>query len=160
MKVWVAGAWRDILSAKVRMSGAWRPLAAVKIYSGAAWQDAGTFDVATTGTGGGGGGTRFRVDVSPQSSSVSAASSTVTSGLYRATPSRGVAPFTYSWVVATDDGSASFTINTPTLAQTTVTASGIPTLTQATCVIRCTCTDAVGNTDFDDAGASLTNTTI
>jgi hypothetical protein len=157
MKVWVAGAWRDILTAKLRMSGAWRPLLAVKIFDGGVWRDAGTFEPPATSGGSAG---RFRLSVGPILSNTSRDASTITSVTYIARPSSGTAPFSYAWSLINEDGDAVFTINAPTLAQTTVTGSGIANQTQATCGLHCICTDAVGNVASATASVSLTNTTI
>lgn len=137
MQVYKGGVWRLISGAKVLKSGAWRTVVQAQVYAGGAWRTVANF--SPPGGGGGGGGTLV-VTASPSSSSVSGNNTTLTSVGITATPSGGTAPYTYSWSVVSTDTAAS--INSPTLATTTVRGSDIVDFGSTT--IHCVATDSLG----------------
>lgn len=137
--------WRTITGGDVFASGAWRPLAAVKVYASGAWRTVATF-ASSGGGGGGGGGSSLTISLSGTTISGSGASSSITSGTVTATPSGGFVPYHYIWSLSDGDGLATYTINSPNSATTTVTASGVPSETTVTGSITCAVTDAAGTT--------------
>ena len=134
------GAWRTINTAEAYVGGAWRALKYVEGYIGGAWRRIATFVLPPTlsinpGVGGGSG------------------SNPVTSDTVTATPSNGLAPFTYAWSVLSSTGLTGITINSASSASTTFTAtvSG-PDGSIGYLTVQCIATDAIGET----ASASAT----
>lgn len=67
-----------------------------------------------------------------------------TCGTITATPSGGLTPITYAWSIVSQD-TAIASINSPTLASTTVSAGGLPADDDAhDVIIRCVATDHLG----------------
>lgn len=143
MKIRSGGAWRSITSGKVRVSGQWRDLVNGKEYVGGAWVNIFNFtlpdDTEPPDTGGG----VVNVSVSPTSLRQDQNTNTQTTATVTATPSGGKAPYTYSWVIVAQNGSATFSITAPTKATTAVKADNLPEGTTS-CTIRCTVTDSLG----------------
>jgi hypothetical protein len=144
IQVRFGGAWRAITGAQVYAGGAWRQLVAAQVYSGGAWRQVANF--TPPGGGGGGGGSLAVTTSSNAISGLGAPSSTtVTTNSVTATPSGGLAPYTYAWSFVSTDGQ-SYTINSNAVATTTVTGSGLPLDTANTCTIHCVVTDSLGTT--------------
>ena len=128
MKAFSAAACREITSAKAFIGGAWRTLTVGKVYKGGAWQSAASFvlpmSVAITPNPAFGRGTGY-----------------VTSNTITATPTGGLAPFTYSWTVVSS-APRLVTINSPATASTTATAdvSG----GDVNFTLQCVATDSLG----------------
>lgn len=142
MKVFYGGVWKDIAGANVFANGAWRSLSAIKAYVSGAWRDVANF-TPPGGVGGGGGGGSLSLSVSPASTFRHANNTVLTSPSITCTPSGGLAPYTYVWSFVSQDGFATYTINSPTLATCSVTASGCPEDQTVGCVIHCSVTDSL-----------------
>lgn len=140
MDAYIGGAWLSPATAEAFINGAWRPIQYAEAYISGAWRT--IFTAPPIGGGGGGGGGGFTLDVSPSFQTVSGSTPTLTSGMVTATPSGGVGPYSYAWTTEIADGLS--TINTPSLASTTVTArsliSGEPTQPE----FQCISTDSLG----------------
>ena len=149
------GAWQTITGAKIFANGAWRTVLAGKIYASGAWRDICNFVTPPPGGGGGGGGT-IVLTISPSPFSRITAQHTISNTL-TATPSGGLAPYTYSWTVVTS--TTTFTIGSPTLATTAVTATLADNATE-TCTLRCTVTDSLGSTTHADVNGTFENATL
>ena len=150
MEVFCGGAWREITSAEAFVNGAWRSLSYAEAYVDGQWRTVANFTPA--GSGGGGGGT---ITLSLNTSSVNVAtfnSSTNTSNV-TATPSGGLAPYTYSWV---KQSGGAITASFPTVATTRFAASGLTVDETRSAIFRCTCTDALGSTATADVSVSIT----
>jgi hypothetical protein len=69
----------------------------------------------------------------------------MTSRFATATPTGGLAPFTYAWTLVSSTGLTGITINYPTSASTSVTATlTVPVGTTGYANLKCTATDALG----------------
>ena len=144
-QVRVGGSWTQLAGCKIYSTGAWREILAIKVYAGGAWRDVANFSAPTPppgGGGGGGGGTPMSLDTSPETQFKSGSGSSLVSAAVTATPSGGVAPYTYAWTIQSSDGSS--TINSPTLATTTFTNTGLVVEEPVTPVFLCTATDSLG----------------
>jgi len=131
MRQFDGGTWRTINSARVRIENVWRNVTSVRVYQGGAWRDAATFIQP--------------LSVSLSATSVNAdvqGSGIATSAPVTATPSGGVAPFTYSW---TRVSGLSSTATTPTAA-TSAFSRFVGVGESASEEWRCTVTDALGTT--------------
>lgn len=134
------GAWREITGAKVYANSAWRTVVAIRVYKGGAWRLVGNYTPPPGGTG-----SEFSLTAGPATDFVSARAGTITSDSIAATPSGGLAPYTYAWSYVS--GYASITFSNSGAAVTTVTASSVqPPGTSETSVIHCVCTDSLGIT--------------
>jgi hypothetical protein len=140
VKVRIGGEWKDITGAKVYKGGTWRTLVAIKAYVGGAWRDIANY------TSGGGGGSSGSLSLSLNTTlrTKVGTSSTLTSLGFTVTPSGGLAPYSYAWSVVSSDGLATYTINSPTLSTTTVTASSLLADQTSEVVIHCAVTDSLG----------------
>lgn len=75
-----------------------------------------------------------------------------------ATPAGGVGPFTYAWTTTSDTNpSGTVSANSATSATSTFTMTNVPAYTTYTAVLRCTVTDAIGQTAFDEISGEFTN---
>jgi hypothetical protein len=151
------GSWQNITGCQVYANGAWRTIVAIKVYRSGAWRTVGNFTAPPPapsgggssgggggGSSGGGGGGTITVMVSPTSVTKTGVNASQTSASITVTPSGGLAPYTYACSFVSQDGNATYVINTPTLASTTVTASGLGTDTPSTCSIHWVVTDSLG----------------
>jgi hypothetical protein len=135
------GVWQTITGAQVFANGAWRALVAIQIFANGAWRQVGNFTTPA------GGGAAITVSLTDPGLSTVGPSSTLTSAAMHATPSGGVAPYSYAWSIVSADPGPTFTINSPALASTTVTAASIgPIGSNVACTIKCVVTDSLGNT--------------
>lgn len=104
MKVCVSGVWKDVDSGFIRVGGAWKRLSSIRVRVGGAWKDGKTFVPPLS------------VTVSPESVSGSTtAFGTAFTDNTTATPTGGLAPYTYSWARV---GGGSGTVDSPTSAST------------------------------------------
>jgi hypothetical protein len=159
MKVRLGGVWKDISGARIFKSGAWRSIVAVKIYKDGAWREVANFTPPAPGGGGGGGGTLSVNHLSDFGKG--GHSSTLTSGNVSCVVSGGLAPYHYSWAKVSDNGEATFTINGPSSATTTVTATGLAPDTPATITLHCTVTDSLGvSATTNDATGTFENSSL
>lgn len=134
MNVRLNGAWRTISSGKVYLNGAWRTLSYGNAYVSGAWRKIATFVQTLT------------LSISPPPDATEAAF-TMTSNATTATPSGGLGPFTYAWSVVSSSGLSGISINSPTTASTTVTASvNGPAGSFGTVTLQCIATDSLGST--------------
>lgn len=124
----LGGAWKTISAGKIFASGAWRNLKAVKIYAGGAWRDVASFVQPIT------------LAITPSPFAGRGPGPIVTSSSITATPTGGSAPFSYAWTVL----SGAVTINSPTLASTTVNGNISGGNISAT--LQCVVTDSFGST--------------
>lgn len=135
------GTLRTITKAYVKQAGVLRAIRTIKVQDGGTLRTVATFadplSVFVTDTG--------KV----------ASSSTMTTDPATASPSGGFAPYTYAWTLVTNGGGAASTANTPTLASTTFTKTGLSPGSDITDVWRCTVTDALGNTASDVGNANF-----
>ena len=157
MLVRLGGAWQTITGAKVFASGSWRTLSGIKVYASGAWRDVASFSPPPPPPGGGGGGGgSMTLSISPDFQSVTGPGGTVTSNPVTATPSGGVAPYTYTWSISDLEGNPS--INSPTLATTTFSASGLFPDEPVVPSFQCVCRDSLGNTASAECSVSFTRT--
>jgi hypothetical protein len=128
-------AWLTIISGEVYFNGAWRLLQYAEAYYSSAWRQIGNFAQPFTG-----------ITITPaEPGGSSSTSDTVTSSFATATPTGGVAPFTYNWTLVSSTGLTGITINYPTSASTSVTATvTVPVGTAGYANVRCTATDSLG----------------
>lgn len=88
----------------------------------------------------------------------SAASVSVLSNSATATPAGGLAPFTYAWSVISDTNpSGTVSANSATAATSTFTMTNVPAYTTYTAVLRCTVTDAIGQTAYHEIDGEFIN---
>ena len=148
----VGGVWQTFVGAPLFVNGAWQSCKAIQEYAGGAWRLVANFTPPSPpppsggGTGGGtGGGGTMTLTATPESQSVSSTTSTVIAHV-TATPSGGLTPIAYNWVLLSDGGGGSFSLQNSTLATCTVRVLGmaIPDNTFAT--VQCTATDSLGVT--------------
>jgi len=148
MKVRLGGEWRDITGGKVFKDGSWRNLVAIKVFAGGAWRDVANLTAPAVPESGGGGGT---ISLSVPDFSAAGPGPTVSANA-QATPSGGLAPYTYAWSVISSSP-AMVTISPTNVAK--VSVSGNVEGGNISCVVRCVCTDALGTTAQADANGSL-----
>lgn len=138
MDAFIAGAWRSPGRGEVLIGGQWRRITRVEAYKSSAWRSAAQF-------------------IGPLSATADPAfvfghssgrrPSQVVSGTTTATPSGGLAPFSYSWAFI---GGDALTITNPSSATTAFRA------VNAESVVRCTVTDALGSTATCDVNVTIT----
>lgn len=141
MEARIGGAWREIIYGEVYINGAWRRLKYAEGYISGAWRQIANFIEPLT------------LDVSPPAPSKFGTSDTITSNTVTATPTGGLAPFTYSWVRTS--GSTDIDVNSPAAASTTFTGAGLDADTLTTATFTCTVTDALGSTADDTCSPSF-----
>ncbi len=141
MRVNISGVWKDVAAVKVNVDGTWRTVTKIRVNVAGTWKDAGTFVGPLS------------LDI--PSSSVSGTSfgtNPVRTDNVLATVTGGLGPFTYAWTRLSGSGSATAPTFAVTRLQDTVddydTTSG---------VFRCTVTDSLGATAYDDVSATFTN---
>jgi hypothetical protein len=140
VRVRADGAWRTVRSGRIRINNAWRQLTRAFVFQNGAWRQSAVF-------------------VEPLTLSVSPATAnggiivpgTVTTGSVTATPTGGLAPFTYAWARISGDPAAA---NAPTNATTSFSLF-LNDPVNAEAVFRCTVTDALGSTAAADVTASF-----
>lgn len=156
------GVWQEPVGCMVYANGRWRRIARIKCFADGAWRDVANFTSpgsggsstpggggTGTGTGGGSSSPSITLTVSPSSTSRTGKAMDQTSAVLTATPSGGKAPYSYTWSFVSRSG-AVFSFDSPTLASTTVTASGLIEDLQATCTVHCTVRDSLGTTDVSN----------
>jgi hypothetical protein len=80
---------------------------------------------------------------------------TATTDLTTVTPTGGVAPYTYAWAVTTYSGGVAPEADSPTLANTTFTQTGLSSGEYTNATFVCTVTDDDGATTEVPVGASF-----
>lgn len=149
------GSWITPTGLKIYKAGAWRSIQAIKIYAGGAWRDVANFTPPSGGGGGGGGA--IVLTLSRTSINKATFSSTGSTANVTATPSGGLAPYTYSWTRISGSG---INANTPSSATTSFQATGLSEDETRTATFRCTCTDSLGTSDAEDCAVSITRQTL
>lgn len=128
------GAWVSPTTAEAYRGGAWRTLKYGEAYYGGAWRQIVSFVAPYTA-----------LSISPSAPAASSfTSDTITSKTIVATPNGGLGPFTYSWVLLSSSGLTGVTINSPSNAGTTFTATVGGVGESGTATFRCTATDSFG----------------
>jgi len=125
MRARVSGAWREIEGGLVRVGGAWKPLRRIRAYIGGAWEDVATFTPPLS------------LGLTPDIiGDITGVPSSYISPTVTATPTGGVAPYTYSW--AYTSGTTGYTITNPTSASTRFSRSFViddEYITNFTCTV-------------------------
>src|SRR6185503_17631201 len=126
------GVWNQLVSGEVFANAAWHSLVAVKVYANGAWRLVANFTPPSPpppsggGGGGTGGGGTMTLTASPATQTIRD-SGTTQATTVTATPSGGLAPYTYVWSFDSHDSGIS--IVTPTRAVTDVSVSGLTVFT-------------------------------
>jgi hypothetical protein len=104
MKARIDGAWPEVTGGRVRISGQWRTLISAQAYISGAWREAVSFVQPLS------------VSIDPiEVSGFIVGEGTVTTATVNATPTGGIAPYTYSWARV---GAGSGEPDSPTTAGT------------------------------------------
>ena len=130
MRARIGGAWTTPSTAKAYIGGTWQTPRNAKAYVSGAWRDVATFVPPlslTASPDGFYGAGRYTANSQPLT----------------ATPTGGLAPFTYAWAVVSS--SRAVTIGSPTSA-TTVVSGYVGTAYIITITLSCTVTDSLGST--------------
>lgn len=146
MNVYANGGWRAPSACRIYAGGAWRTVTRVQVYKGGAWRTGATFADPLTASL-----TATPTDVLVSSNTIGYGSSILT-----ATPSGGVAPYTYSHAITDHLGSVSPSLSTPTMATTYLNGGAYYTTTDEVAV-TVTITDAIGQTATASVGVQFTN---
>jgi hypothetical protein len=124
------GVLQTITGAKIRDGATLRQLRAIKLWDGTIMRTVAQFVDPLT------------VTASPSNLSTFGFDATITSASVSAVPAGGLAPYTYVW--SRTSGAA--TINTPTIAATTFTETGMAADEFRTNTFTCTVSDSSGQT--------------
>lgn len=140
MNVYANGGWRTPSAARIFKDGAWRVVTRVQVYKSGAWKTGATFASSLT--------------VSYTATPATVVFSTPTSGTGQsnltATPSGGIAPYTYLHSVTEHLGAGPTPyLATPTLASCLLTAGALQG-TEDDVAVRVTVTDAIGQIVHSD----------
>jgi hypothetical protein len=136
MEVFTGGTWRTITSAEAYIGGAWQRIQYAEAYVNGAWRQIVSFAAPYTA-----------LVVSPSPVSASAQSDTITTESVSATPTGGLAPFTYNWTLVSSSGLTVVTILFPNSSSTPFTATLSPGGEGASgsATFTCTATDSLGS---------------
>lgn len=142
MRVCVNGVFKEVESGLIRVGGAWKPLSSVRVYVSGAWKDGKTFvpplSVTVSPTGVNGDTFNYGTAVTNNAT---------------ATPSGGLAPYTYSWARV---GAGSGTVDSPSAASTGfIRVMGVEETAVET--FRVTVTDSTSQTATADVLATFTS---
>lgn len=140
MKSYAGSAWREIVSGKAFFNNSWRTLTIGKVFKGGAWQQIFSFVPPLS------------VAVSPTSFSASSRGSNIASKSLTATPTGGLAPFTYAWTVTST--TAPVTLSGASTANVTVSGD-VSVVDTITVSLSCTVTDSLGTTASGSASGTL-----
>ena len=138
MEGFIAGAWREFRRAEIYIGGQWRRITRIEGYVGGQWRTLAQFVSPLSVTIVPGYAEGFASPLKPTTQ-------TITTNAVTATPSGGLAPYTYAWTGG----------NAPTSATNTFTRS-VPGNSQVTQTYSVTVTDSLGST----AGASVEATFV
>lgn len=134
MRLFANGGWRDAAHGRVFVNGAWRTITRAMAYVGGTWRTAVQFAPP------------LGVSV-PDETYVAVGGTPFGSGgaYVVATPSGGIAPYSYSWSVTSHSGAVTPSLSTPTLAGTSVNGGAYQSSVD-TVLLSVTVTDAIGQT--------------
>jgi len=142
MDAFISGAWRTIRRADVTIGGATRLITRAEIYRSGGWQSAVRFTSALSVTA---------YDVSGFANG-RGRPTLVVSNASQATPTGGLAPYSYSWSILSGGAAAQTAASASTVFRQTIG----PNVTEDS-LARVTCTDALGSSAFHDINITLSN---
>lgn len=146
MKMMDAGSvLRTVTGMKVADGGLVRTIRTVKFMDGTTLRTVATFAPPMT------------LSISPSPIIGVSTTSTCTAGPVTATPSGGVAPYSYAWTRLSHSALTAPTITSPSTASTSFVQTGLPSGTIEDATFRCTVTDAAAQTAAADVIASFQN---
>jgi hypothetical protein len=145
VRVRADGAWRTVRSGRIRINNAWRQLTRAAVYHDGAWRQSAVFVEPLT-----------LAAAPPFTDGIIIVPGTAATGNVTATPSGGLAPFTYAW---TRISGAEASISNPANATTSFSLF-MATPGDLSTVFRCTVTDALGSTATADATATFSGFTL
>lgn len=148
VKIRTATGASGINSIRVRGATATQRAARIKLRTGLA---VGALNQIFTGV------SPISVTVTPEVRNFFSNNDTTVSGNLTATPSGGLAPFTYVWSVVSFDGASSPTFGTSTSASTSVTQTGVIASDTKTATLQVIVTDSAGQTGSAIILATFTN---
>lgn len=93
--------------------------------------------------------------VSPDSRLAVGFTATATSAAFTATPTGGIAPYSYAWSIVSYEGALPTALN-PSFASSGFRQTGLGIGDSNLCAIRCDVTDSIGTTAFDTAQVTFT----
>lgn len=141
-----AGTLRTITRGSVRVAGVTRALRTIKVMDGGVLRTVAVF------------ADPLSVSISPSALAAFAQeNTTVTTDTASASPTGGLAPFTYAWTLQANGGGTASTANSASSATTSFTKTNVPLETTYSDTWRVTVTDAVGQTATANIIASFTN---
>lgn len=143
MKIRKGSAWREITGGKIYLNGSWRTITHGKEYFSGSWRNILNLTAPPDDPDGDVGTMTVTIDTPGGTLNVGTGTS-INSPTLNAVPSGGKSPYTYQWSKASTDGRATYTINSPTSANTTVTASGLGDNGDYTCSVRVAVSDSTG----------------
>lgn len=146
LQIRFGGDWITPSALKIFSAGAWRDIKAIKIFEGGAWRDVANF------TAPGGGSSPMTISLNTHSINKLTFNPSATTSNVTATPSGGLAPYTYSWV---KQSGGAITASTSS-ATTAFNAGSLAVFETRSAVFRCACTDSLGASAFDDVSVSIT----
>lgn len=146
MNIYANGGWRTPSAAEIYAAGGWRVITRAQCYSGGSWRTVATFASSLTAS----------LIATPTDVLVSSNTIGYGSSILTATPSGGVAPYTYSHAITDHLGSVSPSLSTPTMATTYLNGGAYYTTTDEVAV-TVTITDAIGQTATASVGVQFTN---
>lgn len=152
------GIYRDPSGCRAFKGSAWRNILQIQVYKGGAYRIVANFTAPGSGdtpppSGGGGGGSSgsLTLSVTPSALETDSFASPITTDGALATPSGGLAPYTYVWAKLSGDN---ITVNSPASASTSFTGS-VPADSTRSAIFRCTCTDSLGTSAHGDITVTL-----
>jgi hypothetical protein len=145
MRIRQGGAFRNVQRGLVRVGGQWRPMTRAVTYVSGQWKQVAVFTQPVT------------LSITPESvSGFIVGGGTATTNAATATPSGGLAPFTYSWTQTFGSGAG---ISSPSAATTTFSLAISPNDFQ-TATFQCVVTDSLGSAATANVNATFFSTTF
>ena len=148
----LGGDWKPMTGAKGVAGAGWRTVVAVRVYASGDWREVANFTAPPDDPGPPPDG--MTLSISPSPVLTSGSSALIVSGTVTATPSGGLAPYTYAW---TASGDHTISVSSRTSASTKFTASGVLAAEpSAQGTATCTVTDRLGNSTSAQVELSFT----